>query len=234
MSTSLYLIPSLLGETEVSRVLPNYNTSIIQSIRLYFVEELRTARRFLRTAGFTASFDETELILINEHTKSEELYEFGKKLEKQTAGLISEAGLPAVADPGASLVKIAHQKNIKVVPLVGPSSIFLALMASGLDGQNFAFNGYLPIDKTLRIKAIQNLERKSKVDNQTQIFMETPYRNNSVVEDVLQNCKGDTLFCIATNITTDQEFIKTQTISDWKKNKKDIHKQPAIFLIQAF
>jgi len=234
MSTSLYLIPSLLGETEVSRVLPNYNTSIIQSIRLYFVEELRTARRFLRTAGYTASFDETELILINEHTKSEELYELGKKLEKQTAGLISEAGLPAVADPGASLVKIAHQKNIKVVPLVGPSSIFLALMASGLNGQNFAFNGYLPIDKTLRIKAIQNLERKSKVDNQTQIFMETPYRNNAVVEDVLQNCKGDTLFCIATNITTDQEFIKTQTISDWKKNKKDIHKQPAIFLIQAF
>ncbi len=176
--------------------------------------------------------DQLTFFELNKHTQSSEIPSFLKPLEKgEDVAVISEAGCPGVADPGADIVKLAHQKGISVVPLVGPSSILLSLMASGFNGQNFAFNGYLPVKSGERTKAINLLEKKAKIDQQTQIFIETPYRNNQLIADLLKTCSTSTLLCIAANITAENEFIATKKVGDWKKSVPDLHKQPAIFLI---
>jgi len=229
----LYLIPVPLGENaDVSRVIPEYNKDIINSIDEYVVENEKTARRFLKQMGLTKPLQDIKLLVLNEQTEIQDIQYYLTPAEKGlNIGLMSEAGCPGVADPGAELVKLAHKKNIDVVPLVGPSSILMALMASGMNGQNFCFNGYLPKEQKDRIHKLKELERLALKNNQTQLFIETPYRNNHVIDDVLKNCNGETRFCIACDISLPTESIKTQTISDWKKHKPDINKRPALFLI---
>jgi len=228
----LYLIPVTLGETEISKVLPPYNKEIITSIRHFIVENVRTARRFLKLTDPEIEIDSLTFYTLNKHTSDAELSSFLKPIEDgYSVGIISEAGCPAVADPGADVVAIAQRKNIPVVPLVGPSSILLALMASGFNGQNFAFHGYLPIDAGERIKSLKILEQRIYSENQTQLFIETPYRNGKLVEDILKTCKPTTLLCIATDITLDSEFIKTKSVAEWKKQVPELSKRPCIFAI---
>lgn len=235
MSGTLYLIPTTLGGDSVNRILPPEVIAICNSLRIFIVEEIKTARRFLIKLKIPVPIDELTFYIFNEHSKEINLDTFIQPLlQGQNVGLLSEAGVPAVADPGNEIVKLAHSKNIKVVPLTGPSSIILALMASGLNGQNFAFNGYLPVVKTERIKKIKFFERRSETENQTQIFIETPYRNKHFFTDIIDNCSPNTLLCIACNLTMENEFVKTMTVHEWKKENPDIHKLPAIFLIHKF
>jgi 16S rRNA (cytidine1402-2'-O)-methyltransferase len=232
MSANLFLIPALLGETEISKVLPSYNKEIILSIKYFIVENVRTARRFLKQTDADINIDELTFFTLNKHTSKEELSGFLNPLtDGHSVGIISEAGCPAIADPGAEIVSIAQQKNIKVVPLIGPSSILLALMASGFNGQSFAFQGYLPIDAECRIKTLKTLEQRVYSENQTQLFIETPYRNNKMLEDILKTCKSSTLLCVAADITLETEFIKTKSIEAWKKSLPELSKRPCIFAI---
>jgi 16S rRNA (cytidine1402-2'-O)-methyltransferase len=233
MQPSLFLIPVTLGETELSKVLPAYNTDIVLSIRHFIVENVRTARRFLKQVAPSINIDELSFFLLNKHTSPEEVSELLQPIENgYSIGIISEAGCPAIADPGADVVAIAQQKNIKVVPLVGPSSILLALMASGFNGQNFAFRGYLPIESVTRIKTLKAMEQRIYLENQTQLFIETPYRNAQLLEDLLKNCKPSTKLCIAADITLDNEFIQTQTVAAWiKKQRPNLSKRPCIFVL---
>ncbi len=234
MTGKLYLIPAPLGESSHTRIFPEINFQIIQELDCFIVENLRTARRFLRSAGYTKNFDKVQLYEIDKHAPQPEKEEYLAPLLKgQDTGLLSEAGVPGVADPGSEIVRMAHRHRIKVVPLIGPSSVLLALMASGLNGQQFAFSGYLPIKSQQRKKALQILEKKSKAENQSQIFIETPYRNVSLFNDIMQICRPETLLCIAAELTTDDEFIQTKTISEWKKNPPDLHKKPAIFILMG-
>lgn len=229
---ALYLVPNTLSDDEWQNVLPSSILSVVSETRFYTVENLRNARRFLKQINNEINIDELTFFELNKHTSSDELPAFLKPLEQnENVAVISEAGCPGVADPGAEIVKIAHQKGYKVVPLTGPSSVILALMASGLNGQNFAFNGYLPVKQQERTKVILNLEKQVYLSGQTQIFIETPYRNNQIIDDLLKTCSSSTLLCIAANLTGKNEFIATKTISVWKKTKPDLHKQPAIFLI---
>lgn len=232
MKGKLYLIPSTIGETPVQNVIPQQVVEIINNIKYYIVENERTARRQLIKMGIKTLINQLEFFVLDEHTDKTRLDDFLKPCEEFDIGLLSEAGVPAVADPGSEIVALAHSKNIKVVPLVGPSSILLALMASGLNGQCFAFQGYLPVKGPERIKAIKNLESLSFSQKQTQIFIEAPYRNNQMLDDLIANCTPTTLICVACNLTTSSEFIKTLTPAGWKKHKPDLHKKPAIFLIQ--
>jgi len=228
----LYLIPSTIGESPVDMVIPAYNNLIINKIDVYIVEEIRTARRFLKKAGLIKPIDELTFFVLNEHSKPEEIDNYLDSIQQgENIGLLSEAGVPCIADPGADIVRIAQQKNIEVIPLVGPSSILLALMASGFNGQQFAFHGYLPVDKNLRINRIKDIERNVFQKNETQIFIETPYRNNQLIESLLQTCSNETLLCIATDITLDTAFIKTKTIAAWKKSIPDFHKKTTVFLL---
>jgi 16S rRNA (cytidine1402-2'-O)-methyltransferase len=233
MQASLFLIPVTLGETELSKVLPSYNREVIRSIRHFIVENVRTARRFLKQTDAAISIDDLTFYTLNKHTSPEELSGFLEPLENgHSIGIISEAGCPAIADPGADVVAIAQQKGIKVIPLVGPSSILLALMASGFNGQSFTFHGYLPIDSEQRIKTLKALEQRIYSENQTQLFMETPYRNAQMLDDILKTGKPATKLCIAADITLDTEFIQTDTIAGWKKKQKpDISKRPCIFAL---
>lgn len=234
MTGTLYLIPTPLGETSHKRIFPEVNAQIIQKLDYFIVENLRSARRFLRSTGYTRDFNEVQLFEIDKHAPQPEKEEYlHPLLEENDMGLLSEAGAPGVADPGTEIVKMAHQLQIPVVPLTGPSSVLLALMASGLNGQQFAFSGYLPIKSQQRKKAIQRLEKRSRDENQSQIFIETPYRNISLFNDIIQTCLPATLLCIAADITTDHESIHTKTIKEWKKTPPEIHKRPAIFIIQA-
>ena len=227
---SLYLIPVTLGETEISRVLPDYNKNIILSLRYFIVEDIRSARRFLKKTDPSIIPDELTFFVLNKHTSPEEISGFLQPVEDgHSIGIISEAGCPAIADPGADIVAIAQQKNIPVVPLVGPSSILLALMASGFNGQRFAFHGYLPIDPAQRVKYLKNLEQSIYFDDQTQLFIETPYRNDKMLADILKTCKPETKLCIAADITLDSEFIKTKSIAEWKKQIPNLSKKPCIF-----
>ena len=227
----VYLIPSLLDEDGVS-ALPAYITDAVMQCNVLFVENERTARRFLKKLDKEIVIDDYEwFTMTNENPNIES---FRKKLkEDKTIGIISEAGCPGIADPGQPLVAIAQELNVEVKPLVGPNSILLALMASGMNGQQFKFNGYLPIKDHERNKAIKELETESAKKNCTQIFIETPYRNNQLMDGLLSNCRSSTKICVAVDLTSDKEFIKTNTISDWKKSKPDIHKRPAIFLLHA-
>jgi 16S rRNA (cytidine1402-2'-O)-methyltransferase len=227
---TLFLIPTILAPETQETVLPPQIKAVVSELNVFFVEELRTARRFISSLKLNKVIDEITFYELNKDTPPEQTLSQLKNL-KTDAGIISEAGCPGIADPGAVAVGFAHQLGHKVVPLVGPSSILMALMASGFNGQSFTFNGYLPIDKQLRIKSLQSLEQIAKKKQQTQIFMETPFRNNQLLEDVLQNLNPETLLCIACNVTAEDEFIKTLRIKDWRKSKPDLHKKPTIFLL---
>ncbi len=228
----LYLLPNVLNEGDWQNVLPAIVTEIIGKTRHYIVENIRTTRRFLKQVDRKIDIDKLTFYELNKHTDASAIRGYLKPLEQgENMAVVSEAGCPGVADPGASVVKIAHQKGFKVVPVVGPSSILLAVMASGLNGQNFTFNGYLPVKSAERLRAISTLEHKAIASNQTQIFIETPYRNNSLVVDLLKACSPSTLLCIAANITGEKEFISTKSIGQWKKHVPDLHKQPSIFLL---
>lgn len=233
MQASLYLIPVPLGETPVDQVLPEYNREIILKIRHFIVENERTARRFLKKTDASINIDELTFYLLNRHTSPQVLSDYLKPaMDGNPVGIISEAGCPAIADPGADVVAMAQQKNIRVVPLVGPSSILMALMASGFNGQNFAFHGYLPIDADQRTKAIKQYEQRIYSEDQTQLFIETPYRNEKLVEDFIRTCKPSTKLCIAADITCETEYIKTRSIAEWKRQAApDLSKRPCLFLI---
>ena len=229
---TLYLIPCTLGETQIDAVIPFYVQQVLNNIDEYIVEDVRSARRYLKKVGIIKSLDDIIFHCLNKHSKAEEVsyylsnIAFGKNI-----GIISEAGCPGIADPGAEIVKIAHQNNIKVVPLVGPSSILLALMASGLNGQVFQFHGYLPKDRNERIKKIKELEKAAIQKSETQIFIETPFRNLHLFEDIINTCHSSLLLCIGCDITLPGEFIKTKSILEWKNKLPEINKRPAIFLI---
>ena len=232
MKTALYLIPVLLGDTAVERVLPSYNREVILGIRHFIVEDVRSARRFLKKVDKDINIDELQFYPLNKHTSPQDISGYLKPLEEgYSMGVISEAGCPAVADPGADVVAIAQRKNLPVVPLIGPSSIILSVMASGFNGQSFAFNGYLPIEPTERAKKLRALEQRAATEHQTQLFIETPYRNNKLVDDILKTCRPQTRLCIAANITCDDEYIKTKTLKDWKGHVPDLSKIPCIFLL---
>ena len=230
---TLYLAPTLLSENSELYVLPPNVIKMIHSLRQFIVEDIRTARRFLAKIKHPIKIDDLKFKEYNEHTKEKETVDFLEYILEEDTAILSEAGVPCVADPGAAIVALAHQNNIKVVPLVGPSSLLLALMASGLDGQSFAFAGYLPIKRNERQEKLKNLERRSKKEQQTQIFIETPYRNMQLLEDLLTICCSLTKLTIASNITGKDEFIKTQTVGQWKQNLPKIHKSPTVFLMQA-
>lgn len=227
---SLYLIPTILAEGTQNDVLSPQIKDAVQHLDVFFVENIRTARRFISSLKLGKVIDELTLIELNKDTPEAETVASLRNLSK-SAGILSEAGCPGVADPGAVAVRIAHELGIRVVPLVGPSSILLALMASGMSGQSFAFHGYLPIDKVQRKKLLQNLERNARQYQQTQIFMETPFRNNQLLEAVIEACSPDVALCIAANVTAPDELIRTMSVGKWKTKKPDLHKIPAIFLI---
>ena len=232
METALYLIPVTLGDTSIEKVLPSYNKEIILGIKHFIVEDVRSARRFLKKVERSINIDELSFYTLNKHTSAEEISGYLKPLlGGESMGVISEAGCPAVADPGADVVAIAQRKNLKVVPLVGPSSIILSVMGSGFNGQSFAFHGYLPIDPSERIKRIKVLEQRIYSENQTQLFIETPYRNKKMMEDIVKNCRPQTKLCIAANITCEDEYIKTKTVKEWQGKLPDLSKIPCIFLI---
>jgi 16S rRNA (cytidine1402-2'-O)-methyltransferase len=232
MQAALYLIPVTLGDTEIDRVLPNHNRSIIAGISHYVVENIRSARRFLRRSNPDIVIDDLTFYTLDEHTRPEEIASFLAPLrEGKPMGVISEAGCPAIADPGADLVAIAQRENLPVVPLVGPSSILMSLMASGFNGQSFAFNGYLPVEPAERTRKIKQLEQRAYSEDQTQIFIETPYRNHKMIEELVRTCRPTTRLCVACDISCEGEEIHTRTIAQWKKAKYDIQKRPAIFLI---
>lgn len=229
---AIYLIPVPLGEIEPQKVLPDGNTAIIRSISYFIVENVRTARRFLKLIDRDIDIDTLTFFELNKHTRAEDLNSFLAPIgQGKDIGIISEAGCPGIADPGADIARIAHQKNIRVVPLVGPSSILLALMASGMNGQNFAFNGYLPIKDPEKSKTIRMLENRMITEGQSQVFIEAPYRNIQLLNDLLRNCSPSTLLCIAADITLESEFIETRTVAYWQKHLPDIQKRPAIFIV---
>jgi 16S rRNA (cytidine1402-2'-O)-methyltransferase len=230
----LFLVPNVLSEGDWQNVLPSGIFHILTQTKYFIVENIRTARRFLKQVNKEIDIDSLTFFELNKYTKAADLPKFLEPANKGfDIAVISEAGCPGVADPGANIVKIAHEKGIKVIPLVGPSSILLALMASGLNGQNFTFHGYLPVKPHERTRAITSLEKQAENLRQTQIFIETPYRNNPMINDLVKTCSPSTLLCVAANITGENEFIQTKTIQQWKKNIPDLHKIPAIFLMGA-
>ena len=230
----LYLIPAPLGESTLEQTLPSGVVRTVQELQLFIVENAKTARRLLKWMGHPSPLPTLQMITLNEHsTTSEVTAALQPLLAGRDAGLMSEAGCPAVADPGANLVRAAHLAGIRVAPLVGPSSILLALMASGLDGQRFAFHGYLPTERTQRARRLADLERDSRARKETQIFIETPYRNQVLLQTMLQTCDARTLLCLASDISTVGESIRTQTVSRWRAAAPDLEKRPTIFLILA-
>lgn len=232
MKGTLYLIPSMLGEDSSTDVLPPVIRQVAGELRHFIVEDVRSARRFLKKINPEIIIDECSFLVLNEHTPMEEIRQLLTPLkEGHHVGLISEAGLPCVADPGSTLVGYAHEIGIRVVPLSGPSSIFLALMASGFNGQNFVFHGYLPVDKRERIQKIKEIETAAYQKNQTQIFIETPYRNNQMLESLIAACKPETKICIAFDLTLPGETIIQSTAKRLNTNRPDLNKKPAVFLL---
>ncbi len=234
MAGTLYLIPVTLGDSPVQHVIPDYVLELIGRLDHFIVEDLRSARRYLKRAGMEKAIDDLSFYLLNEHTEDRDMEELLTVLtDGHDAGLLSEAGVPAVADPGSELVVLAHQHGIRVVPLAGPSSILMALMASGMNGQSFRFHGYLPVKKPQRVGSLRIMEKIAMETGETQIFMETPYRNMNLLEDITATCKDNTLLCIAADISLANETIKTKTIREWKDKLPDIHKRPAVFLLSG-
>ena len=228
----IYLIPCVLAD-DASQTIPPYIIEAVKKCNVIFAENERTARRFLKMMDKSIVIETFEWFAIHK-AEEEELRNFTQKIkEEKTIAIISEAGCPGVADPGQILIAAAQKLNCIIKPLVGPSSILLALMASGMNGQQFEFVGYLPIDNTDRIKRLKELELSSQKNNSTKIFIETPYRNNQLVESILKTCEGKTLFCIAVNLTAKNESVKTMQVNEWKTKKPELHKLPAIFLLYA-
>lgn len=229
---NLYLIPVTLGDSNPADVLPQTVYRSIELLSVFVVENSKDSRKFIKAVNPEKKQSELVLFELNKHTDTKEISSFIQPmLEGKDMGLMSDAGCPGVADPGAVVVKMAHEKGIKVIPLVGPSSILMSMMASGMNGQSFTFNGYLPIDKSEKKNALKNLEKWSFERNQSQLFIETPYRNNQIVEDMLQILNPQTRLCIACDISLPTEFIQTKAIALWKKSKPDLHKRPCIFII---
>ena len=231
----LYLIPVTLGNTPIEQVLPAYNKQVICNIRHFIVEEVRTARRFLKQVDRDINIDELTFYPMGKHADAASFSKYLDALRNgEDMGVISEAGCPAVADPGADVVAIAQREGLKVVPLVGPSSILLAVMGSGFNGQSFAFHGYLPIAPTDRAKRLKQLESRSAAEHQTQLFIETPYRNHKIIADILSACNPRTRLCIASGLTTEKEYICSKTVKEWKQAPlPDLNKIPTIFAIYA-
>ena len=229
---SLFLIPVTLGDTPIDKVLPQYNKEIISTLNYFIVENVRTARRFLKKSNPDIDIDSLTFFVLNQHTHFEEISNFLLPLPQgKSVGIISEAGCPAIADPGADVVAIAQRKGYKVIPLVGPSSILLSLMASGFNGQSFAFHGYLPIEAVERSKTLKILEHRIYNEHQTQIFIETPYRNQKMLEDLIRICRPQIRLCVAANITCEDEYIRTLTLKEWKDQHPDLLRKPCIFLL---
>lgn len=230
---TLYLIPTPLGEDDSAlAAIPEYVRTVVASLDSFVVEHPKTARRHLKQLGVSRPLQEIQLFSLNEHTTPAEVSALLQPLlSGKNLGLMSEAGCPAVADPGADLVRLAHQRGITVVPLAGPSSLLLALMASGLNGQSFAFHGYLPVEKDLRAKKLRELEDESRHCNRTQLFIETPYRNQRMLADILAVCRPGTLLTVAADLTQPAEYIRTYSVAEWKKQSPDLDKRPAIFLL---
>ena len=232
METALYLLPVTLGDTSIEKVLPSYNKEIISGIRYFIVEDVRSARRFLKKVDREIDIDALTFYPLNKHTSPDDISGYLQPLVGGASmGVISEAGCPAVADPGADVVAIAQRKKLKVVPLVGPSSIILSVMASGFNGQSFAFHGYLPIESGERAKKLKALEQRVYAENQTQLFIETPYRNHKMIEDILLNCRPQTKLCIAAKITSEGVYMQIGTVKGWKGHVPDLSKIPCIFLL---
>jgi 16S rRNA (cytidine1402-2'-O)-methyltransferase len=230
----LFLIPSTLSDSNIHQVIPAYNLEVIQKLTHFVVEEERTARRFLISCGYKNDIHSIHFYILNEHNSYTDVPAIFSDSASASLGLISEAGLPAVADPGAMLVAEAHRLGIRVIPLAGPSSMFMALMASGLNGQRFAFNGYLPVKPDERATRIKFYEKRSEGENQSQIFIEAPYRNNQLTEALLANLKPTTRLCLAVRLTSEDEWIRTKTVMEWRKNPPpDIKKKPAVFIFLA-
>ena len=228
----LYLIPVPLAENTIAGSCTPFLIETINQIQEYIVENGKSARKFLKEAGLETPQSELIIHDYGKHKRGGDIAEyFTGLLAGRDVGLMSEAGCPGVADPGSEIVAYAHQKGIRVIPLVGPGSILLALMASGFNGQGFTFNGYLPIDRQQRVNKIRELEVSSSKYNQTQIFIETPFRNNQMLEDILKSCKPDTKLCIACDLTSDQEFIRTKSVREWRRGSPDFHKRPCVFLL---
>lgn len=233
LDAALYLLPVTLGDTPTDQVLPPYNAEVIRRIRHFIVEDLRSARRFLKQVDRSIVIDELTFYPLNKHTSPAEVAGYLRPLQEgMPMGVLSEAGCPAVADPGADVVALAQAKGLKVVPLVGPSSILLAVMASGFNGQSFAFQGYLPVEPGERVKRLKALESRAYAEDQTQLFIETPYRNDKMLADILQHCRPQTRLCIAANLTCPDEYIRTLTVREWKQYRlPDLTKVPCIFLL---
>lgn len=232
MTAKLYLIPVPLAEVEHTQCLPEYNRGVLRGLRHFVVENVRSARRFIKACDRTIDIDSLHFYELNKHTSPEAISDYLRPLEEgEGLGLISEAGCPAVADPGSDIVAMAQRKGYMVEPLVGPSSILLSLMASGFNGQRFTFLGYLPIEESERAKAIRDAEHRATALGETQIFIETPYRNERLVQELIKYCKATTKLCIASQITAPTAYIRTQTLADWRKCTPTIHKQATIFLL---
>lgn len=232
MKGTLYLVPNTLGNPETSLSIPQGVHKKAVGLDVFIVENLRNARRYLKMLDRSIDIDSLTFYELNEHTLKEEVPSFLEWAEKgKDVALISEAGVPGVADPGADVVRMAHAKGIRVVPLTGPSSILLALMASGLNGQSFCFHGYLPVKRPERIRKIREIEEVALRKKETQLFIEAPYRNDALLSDILESCKPSSLLCIAADITLESEFIYTRTVAQWAKKKPALHKRPVIFLL---
>lgn len=229
----LFLIPNTLGDTSISGVIPSEVVGIIRRLRVFASENPVNTRRFLKKIDKNIEIDQITFLELNEHSGTREAELALSYLKHTDVGIISEAGCPGIADPGATLVALAHRHHFRVIPLVGPSSILLALIASGFNGQNFSFNGYLPVKGHERIRAIKNFEKQAAIENRTQIFIETPYRNQKLFAEFLQHLRPQTLLSVACDITTENEYIKTATVQEWKGLTPDLHKRPAIFLISV-
>lgn len=226
------MIPNSLGNNNPNTFLPAFYLETICSLKYYVVENIRNARRFLKSIEKSVIIDELTFFELNKHTKPGEIGRFLEPVfQGYDLGVISEAGLPGIADPGAAVVQIAHKKNIEVVPITGPSSLFLTLMASGLNGQCFRFSGYLPVNSNERIQKLRRLENRALKEHESQLFIETPYRNNAMLADIIKACKPTTLLTIGVDLTTENEMIKTRTIRDWEKKKPELHKRPAVFIL---
>jgi len=229
----LYLLPNLLGETEIHAVIPGDVVEIIKKLRVFASENVKNTRRYLKRIDKTINIDELTFLDLNEHSNRHQVEACLAYLATNDVGIISEAGCPGIADPGAELVDLAHQHQYPVIPLVGPSSILLALIASGCNGQNFSFNGYLPVNKSERVKAIKAFEKQSASENRTQIFIETPYRNTQLFEELTTTLSPHTKLAIACDLTTPDEYIQTRLVKEWKKEQLNIQKRPAIFIFYA-
>lgn len=232
MKGTLYLVPNTLGNPDTALCIPPAVQKKMLEMEVFIVENLRNARRYLKKLDRSVDIDSLTFYELNEHSHREEIPSFLDPAEQgKHIALLSEAGLPGVADPGSEIVRLAHSKGIRVVPLTGPSSILLSLMASGLNGQSFCFHGYLPVKRPERIRKIREIEQVALRTNETQLFIEAPYRNDGLLTDILENCQHSTLLCIAADITLDSEFISTRTIAAWSKQKPALHKRPVIFLL---